>query len=117
MPITFTLSGASDDLIETNLGGVEDEHDHYGNSPWTAELHAPDGARLRVWATHDGAWAVGASPAWRPLYDVPLGADETFPWPGWAVSIRQCAATSYSAELVVEVPDGTHLVLITEDGD
>lgn len=98
----ITIYGASDDLVE--VAGCEGS-DEFSSDDWMADVIAPDGSRMRVYARYEvtGCWSVGVSQA-----------DEEHPLPGWPVSLTQQPAMhpdrpGYSPLLAIAVPDGTRL--------
>lgn len=107
---TITIYGASDDLIE--VGGCKgaDEFSPDGNDAWHADLIAPDGGQMRVFARYErhGCWSVGASQV-----------DEDVPFPAWPVKVRAADPAShetrYCAVLEIDAPDGTRLAGIHPD--
>lgn len=98
----ITIYGASDDLVEVNVGGNPDE---FNADDWSATLAAPDGSQMRVYCRFEltGCWSVGIGQV-----------DEDFQLPAWPVAITQAAAMNpdnpgYSAMLVIDAPDHTLL--------
>lgn len=98
------IYGASDDLIEVEGDGINDEFNSYemGNGPgalmWCGDLRAPNGDIMRAYAVADGCWSIA------------LGqADEDKPFPAWPVTIAQHPDTRYSTMAEIDAPDGTVL--------
>jgi hypothetical protein len=101
----ITIYGASDDLVE--VAGCEGA-DEFNSDSWTADLIAPDGARMRVHAEYgvgdDGScWMIGVSQF-----------DEEHQLPGWPVTITQAPAMNpdnpgHSGLLSIDAPEGTRL--------
>jgi hypothetical protein len=89
--------GASDDLVELE-GAISDEY----NTPaggLELVLTAPDGSALVVTALYTkagGTWAIGVAPA-----------EEGEDLPDWIRTVRTSPSCGYSAELVLDVPEGT----------
>lgn len=105
MSITFRFSGGSDDIVtvttETDSGGTTQEFNTYEKTDvmWQCRVYGPDpddSVDVRALYTANGAWHFAAGPC-----------DEEFPLPDWAIMIRQCPGTRYSAELIVVAPDGS----------
>lgn len=99
----FTLWGASDDLVQTSVDGLDDEFECDG-SGWSGDLiSAADGRRqeMRVHAAYvePGVWMVGVSQT-----------RDKMPLPNWVTTIVQSPEASYSVQMDVHCPDGTILV-------
>lgn len=96
------ISGASDDLIEYSIDGVEDEISEPSGT-WGGVLMAPNGESLVVTARYGGGtWALGVAKT---------AEDGVFP--AWPISFRQSQDCKYSVELVIEAPDGTALTWVS----
>lgn len=106
---TFTIYGASDDLVETSGVPGCDEF-----SAWRpdAEVNASfvlsgPGGSMRIVATYApgnlaGCWAFA-----------PMQLDEGVPFPDWPIRITHDeirGKVAYSTRLEIEVPEGTTLV-------
>jgi hypothetical protein len=101
----ITFYGASDDLVE--VAGCEGA-DEFNCDDWSADLVAPDGARMRVYVRFEmtGCWSVGIGQA-----------SEHIPLPEWEHSITQALAMNpdndgYSALLTINAPEGTMLTSV-----
>lgn len=103
---TFTIYGASDDLIET--AGVPgcDEFGAYasGDGPNASfVLSGPDGS-MRIVAFY----GIGREGLW---YFAPCQVSEDVPLPDWPIRVHAGEpARGYSTVLEIEVPEGTTLV-------
>lgn len=99
------IYGASDDLIEVSGCKGADEFGPDDKDAWHADLIAPDGGQMRVYARYErtGAWSVGAAQA-----------DEEVPFPAWPVKVRAAVRTEtrYSAVMEIDAPEGTRLTNI-----
>lgn len=104
----ITIYGASDDLVE--VGGCKGA-DEFGvpGVEWSAELIAPDGSQMAVYARYEGngCWSVGASQV-----------DEDIPFAPWPVTIRAAQAGAdephYSAAMDIDAPEGTRLTNVRD---
>lgn len=101
----ITIYGASDDLIEVAGCKGADEFSPDAGDAWHADLIAPDGGQMRVYARYErnGAWSVAAAQA-----------DDDIPFPAWPVKVRAAAGREprYSAVLEIDAPEGTRLAAI-----
>lgn len=101
----ITIHGGSDDLVETDVGGEQDEHQHPGPGLWLADLTAPDGDGLTVHVFFDGLWHVGVG----QLFNQADPDADGMPLPTWPCRFHVPTDTRYATALSVECPDGTAL--------
>lgn len=105
------IYGASDDGVVLEIDGkTVEEYDTYEPGPvmWRAELHAPDGATMRVQALFTDSWSIAVGPA-----------GEEALLPAWPVVIVPATDECRSAMAEIQAPDGTEIISIwpLNDGD
>lgn len=104
---TVVIYGASDDLVEVE-GSIEgaDEYSAYGE--WVGKLEAPNGTALIVRAEFSPA---GSEVEWL------LSVENTRSHPGWAIKFGDRPGREDDPALIIEVPEGTRLVVAPEDDE
>lgn len=130
--ITFTLYGASDDLMEVSAKCAEtgepvvaaEKYNEPGEFTTSEEyskigdpgqclgrfrIEAPDETKLEVWATYNGTWAF--APAMDP------DSDDGHDFPEWPIRHMRHAGTPYSMEIQVDAPDGSTLVHASRENE
>lgn len=103
---TFTIYGASDDLIETDGIPGCDEFGAYGtdDGPNASFILAGPNGSMRIVAFY----GIGRKGLW---YFAPCQVGEDVPFPDWPIRVHAGEpARGYSTVLEVEVPEGTTLV-------
>lgn len=103
---TFTIYGASDDLVETSGIPGCDEFGAYSakNGVNASFVLAGPGGSMRILAMYGPA----RTPCWA---FAPMQVDEGVPFPDWPMRIHTGEpGLGYSTVLEVEVPDGTTLI-------
>lgn len=104
----ITIYGASDDLVETDVGGDKDEHQNYGPGIWMADLVAPSGDGLTVNVFYNGAWHAGVG----QLTNQGDPDGDGMPLPSWPARFHVPEGTPYATALTMDAPDGTVLTNI-----
>ncbi len=98
----ITISGHSDDVVEVEGCDSADEFLTDGDGRWHADLIAPDGEKMRVFAewdaTRNGCWAIGVQQVYQGV-----------PMPDWVTTINATGSSAYSATVRVHAPEGTRL--------
>lgn len=93
---TFSMYGASDDLIEAS--GVRGAKEFYSLEDGTYHGSFNLGGKMRIHAIYDGCWSFAVGQI-----------DEEIPLPDWPIRIGRTPECAYSTLLEIDVPDDAKL--------